>query len=104
MQRTSAEDIFFDDDATRAMGPAFDEACDCLVRSASTDILRELIVTRIIEVAKNGERDPARLHSRALMALFKADVPAFKADASASIVGIARDVPVPGYALVSRPA
>jgi hypothetical protein len=97
MQPTSAEDIFFDDEATRVMGAAFDEACNCLVRSADTDILRELVATRIIEVAKGGERDQARLHSRALMALFKTDV-------SAPTVGMARNVPVPACALVSRTA
>ncbi|HEX2655351.1 MAG TPA: hypothetical protein VHN11_17095 [Xanthobacteraceae bacterium] len=97
MHPPSAEVVFFDDEATRVMGEAFDEACNFLVGSPITDILRELIAARIIEVAKTGERDPACLHSRALMALFKADV-------SAAAVGIVRNVPVPVYALVSRTA
>jgi hypothetical protein len=97
MHPPSAENVFFDDEATRVMGVAFDEACNFVVGSASTDILRELIAARIIEVAKTGERDPARLHSRALMALFKADV-------SAPTVDIVRNVPFPVYALVSRTA
>lgn len=61
------KDVFFDDETTRAMGLAFDQACGSLRPLASTDKARSLIAKRIIDAAKNGERDPIRLRLRALM-------------------------------------
>jgi hypothetical protein len=59
----------FDYDATRAMGEAFDRACHSLHDIGQPTLVREIIATRIIEVARNGERDPDELCSRALKAL-----------------------------------
>ena len=61
MKSTSAENVFFDDQATRAMGAALDEACSLLTRFVSTDGVHELIARRIIEAAQTGECDQARL-------------------------------------------
>ena len=63
------QDLFFvfDDKAVNAMGVAFDQACRSLRHFAHFDRVPELIAKRIIEAAKNGERDPIRLHWQAVM-------------------------------------
>jgi len=74
----------FDTDMTLAMGDAFDRACKSLRNIGSA--VREITAGRIIELAKNGERDPDRLYEQALKTF-----------------GI-RDLPVPAYALVTHGA
>ena len=59
----------FDTDATRAMGEAFDRVCHTLHDVAQPDLVREIVAKRIIEVARDGERDPDELCARALKAL-----------------------------------
>jgi hypothetical protein len=63
------QDGAFDSDTTGAMGEAFERACKALHDLGQPDIVKEIIARRIIEVAKAGERDPARLCERALAAL-----------------------------------
>ena len=87
-------DVFFDDKATLAMGTAFDQCCKSLRLYARDDKVRALIAKLIIEAAKNGERDPIRIQSRALMEFSIDDVPV-------PVVSIARDIPVPVYALIA---
>ena len=71
---SSANNVFFDDEATLAMGAAFDRACSSLGRSARDDDSdRELIAKRIIEAATKGERDPVRLHSQVFMRFWMPD-------------------------------
>jgi hypothetical protein len=55
------------DAATSAMGEAFDRACKSLRNFGSAWTVREIIAKRIIDAAKNDERDPARLHQQALI-------------------------------------
>jgi hypothetical protein len=74
----------FDDAATLAMGEAFDRACKSLRNIGSA--VREIAANRIIELAKNGERDPARLCEEALKTF------------------VNRDSPIPAYALVTHSA
>ena len=50
----------FDDATARAMGEAFDEACEHLGRNLPLAI-QEAVARRIIEAAGRGERDPQRL-------------------------------------------
>jgi len=97
MKSAFAENVFFDDQATHAMGVAFDEACSLLTRFAGTNAVRDLIARRIIEAVKTGERDQARLRSQALFGFFIEDilVPA---------VSIVPEIPNPAYALVPRAA
>jgi hypothetical protein len=59
----------FDQNATRAMGKAFDRACHSLHDIGQADLVREIIAKRIIEVTRDGERDPDELCLRALKAL-----------------------------------
>ena len=61
------KDVSFDDTATLAMGEAFDHACVSLHRFGTLITARELIAKRIIEAAKNGERDPVRLYEQSLV-------------------------------------
>jgi hypothetical protein len=59
----------FDHNATRAMGKAFDRACHSLHDIGQPDLVREIIAKRIVEVARDGERDPDELCVRAVKAL-----------------------------------
>jgi hypothetical protein len=59
----------FDDYATEIMGEAFDVACKELHDKGQPSIVYEVIAKRIIDAAKNGERDPVRLRNVGLAAL-----------------------------------
>jgi tartrate dehydratase beta subunit/fumarate hydratase class I family protein len=61
------QNVCFDDAVTLAMGEAFDRTCKLLRIIGDTVTVREIIAKRIIEAAKNGERDPARLYEQALI-------------------------------------
>jgi hypothetical protein len=60
---------FFDDEATLAMGAAFDVVCASLRGFSRDNDVREVIAKRIIESAAKGERDPVRLHLAGLRAI-----------------------------------
>mgnify|MGYP003694423387 CR=1 FL=1 len=79
----------FDDEAIRAMGAAFDQACRSLRHFAHFDRVPELVAKRIIEAAKNGERDPIRLHWQAVMG-FSIDEVSMRVDS------VGRNLPVLG--------
>jgi hypothetical protein len=91
------QDVSFDDETTRAMGVAFDQACGSLRHLAFADKVREFIAKRIIEAATNGERDPIHLHSQAIMG-FGID------DVSMPVVSVGRTAPSPAYATVAHAA
>ena len=91
------QDVFFDDKATLAMGAAFDQACKSLPHSGQTVAVREVIAKRIIEAAENGERDPVRLHSQAIMG-FGID------DVSIPVGSVGHNAPNPAYAAVAHAA
>ncbi len=97
MTKAPIQDVWFDNAATLAMGEAFDRACVSLRRFGSLITAREMIAKRIIEAAKNGERDPARLHRQALMT-FRIE------DMSMLVVSVSCDPPVPAYASVAQAA
>jgi hypothetical protein len=91
------QDLFFvfDDAAVRAMGAAFDQACRSLRHFAHFDRVPELVAKRIIEAAKNGERDPIRLHWQAVMG-FSLD------DVSMPVDSVRRNLPVLACAPITR--
>jgi hypothetical protein len=60
--------IVFDDRVTQVIGEAFDNACRELYTGQPT-IVHEVIAKRIIDAAKNGERDLVRLRNAGLTAL-----------------------------------
>jgi hypothetical protein len=91
------QDVSFDDKATRAMGVAYDQACSSLRHHARTDKVRELLAKRIIEAARSGEFDSARLYSQALVGFCIDDV-------SIPVVSVGRISPTPGYAAVAHVA
>ena len=92
--RIPIQNVAFDDAATSAMGEAFDKACKSLRSFGTACTVREIIAKRIIAVATNGERDPARLHEQAL-------IPFGIEDMSVLVVSVGRDPPVPTYASVT---
>ena len=59
----------FDDRVTKIMGEAFDGACKELHDTGQPTIVYEVIAKRIIDAAKNGERDPIKLRNAGLVAL-----------------------------------
>ena len=59
----------FDPDMTLIMGEAFDRACRDLHDVGQPDLVKEVIASRIIDAARDGERDPARLCRLALNSL-----------------------------------
>ena len=79
----------FDDRATQIMGEAFDGACKELRDTGQPPIVYEVIAKRIIDAAKNGERDPARLRNAGLAA-FGFDNDGKRAPQPGSSVSLAR--------------
>ena len=59
----------FDDRITQIMGEAFDDACKELHDAGQPPIVYEVIAKRIIDAAKDGERDLVRLRNAGLAAL-----------------------------------
>jgi len=88
------KNIWFDDAATSAMGEAFDNACKLLRNVGSA--MPAIVADRIIDVAKNGERDPARLYEQALKAFGISDT-------SMLFVSVG-DHPLPAFASVTPAA
>ena len=91
------QNVFFDDEATLAMGAAFDQACFALRHFAREHEVRELISKRIIEAARTGELDPFRLLSHSIMG-FSID------DVSMPVVSVSGTLPGPAYATVAHAA
>ena len=93
------QDLFFvfDDEAVRAMGAAFDQACHSFRNFAHFERVRVLVAKRIIEAAKNGERDPIRLRWQAVMGFSLNDV-------SMRVDRVRRNLPVPVYTPIARQA
>jgi hypothetical protein len=60
------EPSVFDPEATRAMSTAFDAVCTALKISLGDARGRETVATRIVELARRGERDAIRLRDRVL--------------------------------------
>ena len=56
----------FEPEALHAMSEALDQACDTLKLPDTAARERETVAVRIIELARRGERDAARLCERVL--------------------------------------
>jgi hypothetical protein len=56
----------FEPETTHAMSVAFDQVCGALGLSAGADRERESVAVRIVEWARRGVRDPARLCEQVL--------------------------------------
>jgi len=69
------QNVAFDDAATSAMGEAFDRACSAVRSHEPASTVRETIANRILDAAKNGERNPNRLLERALAPFDTEDMP-----------------------------
>ena len=61
--------VVFNDLATQVMGQAFDAACKELHDKGQPTIVYEVIAKRIIDAARNGERDQVRLRNLGLAGL-----------------------------------
>ena len=96
MTITPIEDVAFDDATTFAMGEAFDRTCELIRIIGSSVPVREIIAKQIIDAAKNGERDPARLYEQALIIFGIVDL-------SKLLISVG-DPPIPAYASVTHAA
>ena len=94
MKIGSIQIVDFDEAVTLAMIEAFDQACKSSQHFEPASNVREIIAKRIVDAAKNGERDPTRLYEQAL-------VPFGIEDMSTVFVSVGRDTPVAAYALVT---
>ena len=56
----------FDPEATNAMAAVVEEICEALGITANAHGARQVIAARVVELARRGERDPARLRDRIL--------------------------------------
>jgi hypothetical protein len=65
----------FDPEATNAMSAAFDEVCRALKLLDTDTHGREAVASQIIELARRGEKDAARLRDRVLGAVGAAQRP-----------------------------
>ena len=61
----------FDDATVRTIGRAFDAACKELKDTGQPDVVHEVMIKRIIAVARRGERNVTRLRDAALTGLRK---------------------------------
>ena len=66
----------FDPETIVLLREAYEKACKSLHDTGQPDIVTEIIVQRIIALAKKGERDPDKLCADALSAL--GDKPVFE--------------------------
>lgn len=69
LEKAGRTGVVFNDQATKAMGRAFDSACAELHDKGQPAIVYEVIATRIIDAARKGERDADRLREAGLAAL-----------------------------------
>ena len=56
----------FEPEVTRAMAFAFEDTCRALGVAETNERERDVIATRIVELARRGERDAQRLRDRVL--------------------------------------
>ena len=66
MLRFSKDQYVFEPEITQAMATAFDTVCRALGLGEKAESERETVAARIIELARRGERDPARLSANVL--------------------------------------
>jgi hypothetical protein len=60
------EQSVFEPEVVNAMSAALDQVCLSLKLAHDAAREREAVATRIIELARRGERDPVRLYQRVL--------------------------------------
>ena len=59
----------FDPEVVSVMGTAFEDVCKALEASGRTDVTREIIAIKIIQLARGGETHPIVLREKVLSEL-----------------------------------
>ena len=67
--RPFIKDIAFGPEVASVMGAAFEGVCKALEVSGRSDVSKELIATKIIQLARGGETDPVVLREMVLSKL-----------------------------------
>jgi hypothetical protein len=67
--RKTSPNAVFEPEVTRAMSLAFDEICERLAITPTSEAAREVVAHRVLEFAGKGERDPNRLRDAVLKSI-----------------------------------
>ena len=67
--RPFIKEIAFGPEVISVMGTAFEDVCKALEVSGRSDVSKELIATKIIQLARGGETDPVVLREMVLSEL-----------------------------------
>ena len=67
--RPFLKDAVFGPDVISVMGAAFEDVCKTLEASGRTDITKEIVAAKIIQLARGGETNPVALREKALSEL-----------------------------------
>lgn len=59
----------FDPDQVSGLVSAYEAALELLRPKDQTDAVKELVATKVFEIARSGERDPPKMCARALIEL-----------------------------------
>ena len=59
----------FDTEIVSAMGTAFEDVCKALEASGRTDVTKEIVAIKIIQLARGGETHPIVLREKVLSQL-----------------------------------
>ncbi len=67
--RQFLKEAVFDPEINSIMSTAFEDVCKTLDVSGRSDVTKEMIATRIIQLARSGEADPIVLRKKVLSEL-----------------------------------
>ena len=73
--RPFLKDAVFGPEVISGMSTAFEDVCKALEVSGRSDVTKEMIATKIIELARSGETDPIILREKSLSKLGLSQLP-----------------------------
>ncbi len=73
--RIYLKEAVFGPEVISIMSTVFENICKTLEVSARTDVTKETIATKVIQLARSGETDPIGLHKKVLSELGLSQLP-----------------------------
>jgi len=64
--RAFLNNAVFDPEVISVMGTAFEDVCKALEVSGRTDVTKEIVATKVIRLARDGETHPIALREKVL--------------------------------------